>query len=175
MFSRCTCSLTRRIIVAYFVLDHVVFVTSCLSIILACYICLNIPEKNIIKTWKGKNILSFREQGRNYAFGSLCYLSRFRFFRSGSSNQSVPKRNARVVRTGSGQNGPAHGSEQLSSPAPVGQSAGIWRVVAGTTSFKLTKTSSFRPVITDKWKVTLAITNQKIVASVFDEIVLATF
>ena len=39
--------------------------------------------------------------------------------------------NARVLRTGSGQNGPAHGSERLSSPAPVGQSAGIWRVVAG--------------------------------------------
>ena len=33
--------------------------------------------------------------------------------------------------TGSGQNTPAHGSEPLSSPAPVGQSAGIWRVVAG--------------------------------------------
>ena len=31
----------------------------------------------------------------------------------------------------SGQNGPAHGSEPLSSPAPVGQSAGIWRVEAG--------------------------------------------
>ena len=31
----------------------------------------------------------------------------------------------------SGQNGPAHGSEPLSSFAPVGQNAGIWRVVAG--------------------------------------------
>ena len=29
------------------------------------------------------------------------------------------------------QNVPARGSEPLSSPAPVGQSAGIWRVVAG--------------------------------------------
>ena len=35
------------------------------------------------------------------------------------------KRNARVLRTGSRQNGPAHGSEPLSSPASVGQSAGI--------------------------------------------------
>ena len=34
--------------------------------------------------------------------------------------------------SGSGQNGPARGSEPLSSTAPVGQSAGIWRVVAGT-------------------------------------------
>ena len=47
--------------------------------------------------------------------------------RSVRSDQSV----ARVFRTGSGQNGPARGSELLSSPAPVGQSAGIWRVVAG--------------------------------------------
>ena len=36
-----------------------------------------------------------------------------------------------MLRTGFGQNSPAHGSESLSSPAPVGQSAGIWRVVAG--------------------------------------------
>ena len=41
------------------------------------------------------------------------------------------KWNARVLKTGSGQNGPAHGSEPLSSPEPVGQSAGIWRVMAG--------------------------------------------
>ena len=39
--------------------------------------------------------------------------------------------NARVFRTGSGQNGPAYGSEPLSPPAPVDQSAGIWRVLAG--------------------------------------------
>ena len=36
-----------------------------------------------------------------------------------------------MLRTGSGQNGPTHGSEALGSPAPVGQSAGNWRVVAG--------------------------------------------
>ena len=30
-----------------------------------------------------------------------------------STDQSVLKRNARVLRTGSGQNGPAHGSEPL--------------------------------------------------------------
>ena len=55
------------------------------------------------------------------------------FYRSGRSNLSILKWNARVLRTGSGRNGPAHGSEPLSSPAPVGQlqSAGIWRVVAG--------------------------------------------
>ena len=51
--------------------------------------------------------------------------------RSGRSDHSVPKWNARVLRTGSGQNVHARGSEPLSSPAPVGQSAGIWRVAAG--------------------------------------------
>ena len=39
--------------------------------------------------------------------------------------------NARGPRTGSGQNGPPHGSQPLSSPALVSQSAGIGRVVAG--------------------------------------------
>ena len=39
------------------------------------------------------------------------------------SHLSVLKRNARVLRASSGQNGPAHGSEPLRSPAPVGQSA----------------------------------------------------
>ena len=29
------------------------------------------------------------------------------------------------------QNGPAYGSDMFNSPASVGQSAGIWRVVAG--------------------------------------------
>ena len=52
-------------------------------------------------------------------------------FHFARSNQSVLKPNARVLRTGSGQNGPTHGSESLSSPAPVGQSARIWRAVAG--------------------------------------------
>ena len=31
----------------------------------------------------------------------------------------------------SGQNDPAHVSQLLSSPAPVGKSAGVWRIVAG--------------------------------------------
>ena len=57
--------------------------------------------------------------------------NQFRLFvRSGRSEQSVLKWNARVLRTGSGQNDPAHGSEPLNSPAPVGQSAGmgdLWR------------------------------------------------
>ena len=61
-----------------------------------------------------------------------CNLGHFPFDRCGQSDQSVLKKNARVLRTGSGRNGPARGSEPLSSPAPVGQSAGIWRVVAGT-------------------------------------------
>ena len=56
---------------------------------------------------------------------------RFPFVQSGWFDQSVLKWSTRVLRTGSGQNVPAHGSELLSSPAPVGQSAGIWRVVAG--------------------------------------------
>ena len=47
-------------------------------------------------------------------------LRRFPYVRSVRSDQSVPKWNARVLRTGSGENGPAHGSESLSSPAPVG-------------------------------------------------------
>ena len=42
----------------------------------------------------------------------------------------VRKWDVRVLRTGTVQNGPAHGSEPLSSPV-LGQSAGIWRVVAG--------------------------------------------
>ena len=37
---------------------------------------------------------------------------------------------ARVLRTGSAQNGPAHGPEPPSFSAAVGQSAGMWRVVA---------------------------------------------
>ena len=56
---------------------------------------------------------------------------RFPYVRSERSDQPVLKWNARVLRTGSGQNGPAHGSEPLSSTVSVGQSAGIWRVVAG--------------------------------------------
>ena len=51
------------------------------------------------------------------------------FHLSGRSDQSVLKWNVRVLRTGSGHNGPAHGSQPLSSPAPVDQSAGNWRVV----------------------------------------------
>ena len=55
----------------------------------------------------------------------------FPYVPSGLSDQSVLKWNAQVLRTGSGQNGHAHGSEPLSFPALVGQSARIWRVVAG--------------------------------------------
>ena len=76
----------------------------------------------------------------NLEFG---YLGRFPFVRS---FQSV-KWNAGVIRTGSGQNLSAHGSELLNSPAPVGQSAGICRVMAGkctcapwSFSFILTRT-----------------------------------
>ena len=58
---------------------------------------------------------------------------RFPFFRSGRSEQSILKWNVRVLRIGSGQNDPALGSdlESLRFPAPIGQSAGIRRVVAG--------------------------------------------
>ena len=45
---------------------------------------------------------------------SFCPLVRFC-----RSNQSVLKWNARVLRTGSSLNGPAHGSEPLSSPVSV--------------------------------------------------------
>ena len=90
------------------------------------------------------------------------YFGRFPFMWPGQSYQSFLKGNARVLRTGAGQTGPAHGSEPLSSPAPVGQSAGIRRVVAGKTyaraldfPFKLARNSSFWPARTEKWKVTL--------------------
>ena len=43
----------------------------------------------------------------------------------GRFDQFVYKWNARVLKTSSAQNGPAQGSEPFSSPAPVGQSAGI--------------------------------------------------
>ena len=55
-------------------------------------------------------------------------LGHFPFDWPGQSDQSVIKWNTRVLRTGSGQNDPAHGSEPLSSPAPFGQSVGTWRV-----------------------------------------------
>ena len=64
------------------------------------------------------------------------------------SLDSVLKWSAHVLRTSSGQNGPAHGSEPLSSPAPVGQSAGkeLWREKCTrepwTFPFKLARTSS---------------------------------
>ena len=66
-----------------------------------------------------------------YLFLILYNCDLFPFVRSVWSAQSVLKRNARAPRYDSGQNGPPHGSELLSSPAPVGESAGIWRVVAG--------------------------------------------
>ena len=58
-------------------------------------------------------------------------LGRYPFVRSGRSDQSVLKKNARVLRTASGQNGPAYKSEPLSSRAPVCQSSGIRKVIAG--------------------------------------------
>ena len=74
--------------------------------------------------------------------------------------QLYGKWNARVLRTGSGQNGPAHGSEPLSSPAPVGQSAEIWRNVAGqnvhTSSLNLARTSYFLQHRTHKYKAASA-------------------
>ena len=72
-----------------------------------------------------------RELNRKFHVGPSALSGRFPFVQSVRSDQTVLKWNARVLRTGSGQNGPAHGSEPLSSPAPVGQSAGIWGVVAG--------------------------------------------
>ena len=50
---------------------------------------------------------------------------------SGQTDQSVHKQNARVLRTILGKTEAAHGSEPLSSPSPISQSAGIWRVVTG--------------------------------------------
>ena len=55
----------------------------------------------------------------------------FHLFGPGRSDQFFNKWNARVLRTGSGQNGPVHRSKPLSSSAPVDQSTGTWRVMAG--------------------------------------------
>ena len=46
------------------------------------------------------------------------------------SDQSVLKWNARVLRTGSAQNG-LRRSDSLSFPAPVGKNARIWRILEG--------------------------------------------
>ena len=80
------------------------------------------------------------------------------------SDQPVLKWNTQVLRTGSSQNGPAHGSELLSSHALVGQSMGIQRDCCGkmcvcvcvpwTFSLKLARTNSFGPARLDKGKAT---------------------
>ena len=96
-------------------------------------------------TW---NLVSCKpERTRHFC---LHHVSRFPSVRSSRSDQSVFKRTAQLHRTGSGQNVSIHGSERLSSPATVGQSAGIWRVLAGKMyaraldlPFKLASTSSF--------------------------------
>ena len=96
------------------------------------------------------------------------FFGRFSFVRYGISVLNA-KWNERVLRAGSVQIVPAHGSELLSSqaPAPVGQSAGISRVVAGkctralwTFPFKLVRTNSFRPARTDKGTATLVMANR---------------
>ena len=61
-------------------------------------------------------------KGSKSASASVHVNLRFPFAQSGQPEQSVLKWNARVLRTGSGLNDPAHGSEPLSSPTPVGQS-----------------------------------------------------
>ena len=58
-------------------------------------------------------------------------LGHFQFVPSGRSDKSVLKYYAKVLRTGSSQSRPAHGSDPLSSPAPIGQSEGICKIVAG--------------------------------------------
>ena len=72
------------------------------------------------------------------------------------------KWNKSIVGTGSGKNGATHGSEPLSSPALVVQSAGIWRIVAEkctcapwTFPFKLARTSCFGPARKGECKATL--------------------
>ena len=58
-------------------------------------------------------------------------LGRFSFSGlAGLTSQFLNGTHWRVLRTASGQNGPSHGSEPLGSSAPVGQSAGIWKVMA---------------------------------------------
>ena len=84
---------------------------------------------------------------------------------SSLSDQLVLKWNARVLRTGSGENGSAQGSGPLSYPTPVVPSTKarefgeLWQEkctrAPWTFPFKLARTSSFRPARTDKWKTTI--------------------
>ena len=60
-----------------------------------------------------------------------------------------------MLKTGSGQNVPAHGSEPLGSPTPVGKSAGIWRVVAGK-MYARARTSSLWPIRMEKMESDLS-------------------
>ena len=89
-------------------------------------------------------------------------LGHFPFVQSVWSDQSVLKWNARVLITGSGQNGPAHGSEWLRSllqSAKVRDSGELWREkctrMPWTFPVKLARTSSFQPARTGKWRATL--------------------
>ena len=73
--------------------------------------------------------------------------------RSGWSNQAVLQWNERVLRTGSGQSGPAHGSEPLGSPAAVGQSAGIWWVVTERNMGACSLSSTLQFLPAELWNV----------------------
>ena len=82
------------------------------------------------------------------------------FVRSGRPDQSILKWNAQVLRTGSDQNGSAHGSEPLSSPTPVDQKRGNLESCGEkmyVLPFKLARTSSFRLGRTDKLESDLRI------------------
>ena len=73
----------------------------------------------------------------------------------------ILKWNSWVLRTGSDQNGPAHGSEPLSSPASGRTKRGNLESYGGKKCkrtpwifpFKLARTSSFRAARTENWKV----------------------
>ena len=94
--------------------DYIGFAVICLFILLRLPFPSCAEELHTAKQWNDLNIP---------------HLGHFPFVWSGWSDQSVLKWNTQVLRTGSGQNGPAHGSKLVSSPILVSQSTGIWRNV----------------------------------------------
>ena len=100
-----------------------IFCSTCIWQIFSHWICF--PCKNSYISTTLKKVYNFLHNW------STRKLRSFSIVWTGWSDWSVLKWNARALRTGSGQNGPSHGSESLSVPAPVSQSAGTWRVVGG--------------------------------------------
>ena len=96
-----------------------------------------------------------------YLLKTVGIIGRLPFVPSVRSDQSVLKWNGRVLRTGSGQNGPVHGSGPLSChalrPAKTRGFGELWREkctrAPWTFPFRLARTSSFQLARTDRWAV----------------------